>query len=718
MNASPFLPSDPNNLPTLQQIDLPLCAVAEFQQQATRCIIKLPNGKVRESTRRYAKLPCETCPLDYKYAFQAFCTARMMVTAQSLPQAEAMVSAQTIEILANRMGERGKHDTIDPRPISVSFAVPEACVNSPDFEKFVDAFSAISDSKIDGKIPMCTKIRFELFCGATTLPISKALRRSAFGDRSISGVSVVVRWSSKADEVRTECFCLNVQEAGDEDLVSVVRRKIVEFSLQFQFALPEEFFQCKAQSQVGYFEKQICDVSQEWYDLTHTVDDFRPSEQMKISGSKVLVRVPNCFVRLSPIALGIDGVTEKSAMHAILLCADGKENEALRYVKTYREGLPPPREGASLLDLHTVGLHTEPVCISAMVSLYAHGGKSGEMLKPSGNWVFKTTAATVAVTSLCDNFFVMSCDMTSILPQNKALWRYMDVHMKRVVDFYHATFVRDGEASAVKATRPMNEKDEKMSQEDWFLLSAIGVDLRSKRMMLGEAISFLMRNGASTELIQLLTGVSANIGLEASLTECYKWSSDVINRRQTREELYEVETKRLKSIADKTILSASKKQVPRAAKYTTLKKLNDILNMLSMKAGRGIKINDSSIIPRSQVVKEKLAKVIYHGYKRREANDNMHVEEIQLVIENYVDILHAIGKCCNLCMINCAAFKDVFIILHQSSSSHAFVHRVSRDGGVEASSIGSILDTDKPCLLIVKMTSEVECVVTPIIRVA
>ena len=106
----------------------------------------------------------------------------------------------------------------------------------------------------------------------------------------------------------------------------------------------------------------------------------------------------------------------------------------------------------ALLDLHTIALHVEAVFLNGLISLYAHGGKVGEPLKANGNWVYKTCAAVVSVKHLSENFFVMSCDMNSMLPEHTALVRFMDMH-EESMDLWDRLFNQD-DLRRVQSTSP------------------------------------------------------------------------------------------------------------------------------------------------------------------------------------------------------------------------------------------------------------------------
>ena len=719
--SSPFLPSNASDFPSLKKIRVPIGAVAEFQQQTSCEPIDLPTGKIRESKRTYANKPTSSCPPEFKFAFNAFCTARRAVAACTLDEAEAMVSAETMELLAFTKGESGKNGSIPPRSLTVALVIPKESVNNSNVVPFVDGFAALSDLKIDG-VPLATKVRFDVFGGVNSTPIAKALRRSALDKNVLDGIGLVFRWADAADSehgLRTECIALGSTSPNIKEASLHLQNTVVKMSTIFGFKLPAEFFLQPVEAFDGYYEKQILDCSNEWKDLLHKEDQFVPSSEMLRTGSSVLSRVPGCYVRLSPIALGIEGVTSSNAIHAMLLCAEGKEDKAVEYAKTYREGLRPPDGEDALLDLHTIALHVEPVFLNGMISLYAHGGKVGEPLKANGNWVYKTCAAVVSVKHLSENFFVMSCDMNSMLPEHTALVRFMDMHMKKSMDLWDRLFNQD-DLRRVQSTSPapsptfLGSEFREMSREERFLLSAMGVDMNSQRMLIGEAITFLMQTGAPDALIQMLTTAGARMGLGASLSETYFKCYELMKGDQKKDELHAEEVCRLKRVADAAIILGANKKACRGLNETKPEKVRALMQVFSLKAGPSTKVADILTIPRTTSAARSLASAIYTAYSRRQEREMPHIEELQVVLKNYVDILAALGKCLHLCMVKPGTKKDAFVIVH-GSSSRVSVHQVVDGGILEVCGEGRVFEAQDPCLLILKMKSDVECIVTPML---
>jgi len=727
--SSPFLQSEPTSLPSLQQIKLPIGAVKEFQQQVHSTAVDLPIPKARSSKRVHAEVPTAGCPPAFKYAFNAFCTARRCMSPSTLDEAEAMVSSEAFELIASKRGDSGKGNSLDPRGICLSLVIPHECINNANTIALIDGFAALSDLKSKTQVPIATKIRFTIYGDNCVVPIENALKREAFDNTVIDTVSIVARWSESdaagASRVRSECFSLGVTTPPIEEAARHIQTAVVKMSTMFGFSIPPDFFRDPPQPFAGYYEQQVADCSKDWRALLHHEEPFSASDEMLRSHKNVLVRVPGCYVRLSPIALGLAGVTSSEVIHAVLLCAEGMESKALDYCKTYREGLRPPDGEDELLDLHTIALHTERVYLNGMISLYGHGGRSGEPIKPDGNWVYKTNAAVVPIKTLMDRFFVMSCDMHSMMPENAALTKFMDKHMQKSLRLYDALFATNDyeriTLAAPSAPPPLSPTEmNSIPEDERFIFSALGVDLKSERMLIGEAISFLMQSGAPTSLVEMLTATGSRVGLSSKLSDGYAYCTDILKKEQKHNEVHASEVARLKRVADAALLVCANKRACRGVPGVPPEKVRALLKLFSLKKGPHVtRLDDFVTIPRCSDLVRSIVWTIYESYTRRSNHeaDMKQALELQKILEEYTDFVYAICKSLQICM--CAEMdankKEAFVIVHGHEMSNVSIYSVTDKGEPEQCGCGKVFEAKMPSILILKLRSDVSCIVTPLI---
>jgi len=721
-DLSPFLPSSRDDLPSLRRIKIPTGALAEFRQQMNLQVVDLPIPVIRSSQRVRAYKPSAQCPPNFRYAFNGFCSARRTVSTSCVAEAESMLSAEAMELIANSKQEVGQYGSVSPRGLCISLVVPRASVNSANCIPFIDGIAALSGAKLKDGVPITTQIRYSIYGGPASLPVSRVIAREAFDKKTLDGVTLMVRWSEKhTGKYRTECMAVGTTCPLPGEASRSLQMAIVKLSSLFGFEVPPDFFLDPPSSDEGYYEKQICECAFEFRAVLHKEDAFVPSEAMRKSNSGLLKRVPGCYARLTPIKLGLKGVVLSDAIHAILLCADGMEDKALKYAKTYREGLRPPEGEDEELDLHTAAVHTERVYLNGMVSLYASGGKSGESLQADGNWVYKTTAAVVPIRTLMANFYVFSCGMESLIPENTALLKYMDAHVNKSIHMYSRVFARD-DLDRMLSTNQINTiqlslaEFSRMPDEQRFVLSALGVDLRSSRMFIGDALAFLTQQGAPKSLMDLLTGASLRAGLRMSLSDGFSACVDAMNNEVKDKDCHSNEVERLKRVADAALVMGCRKRSCHSVPDTKPEKVRQLIKTFALKSGTYVTRLDNFVnTPRSIDNAHSLAFTVYESYGRRSGCDMPHINELETVMQTYTDMLAGIAKCFQLCMLKPGRRKLAFVIIHGQETSHVSVNEVLEDGRLAPCTVGKVFEADKPCIVIVKLRSDTSCIVTPLV---
>lgn len=724
-NDSPFLPTKDDELPKLKPIAIPTGAVAEFIQQMASKPIDLPIQRSRNSTRVRAYSPTAGCSLSFKYAFEGFCSARRVVSTTCTSESESMLGSEQIELLAHFNGDAAQYGSVAPRGLCINLLIPKECTYSPTAIPYIDAIAAISNGKLNDRVPITTKIRFGIYGADAIIPASRTILRDAYDNKTVDTVSVMVRWSvwgeSGAAVVRTECMALNTTLSSMEQASRVLQMAVIKLSTAFGFKLLPEFFSDPPESTDAYFERQVVECSTEFCNLLHKEEPFVPSERMTKSSNCLLRQIPNCYARLTPIALGLEGVVSPDSIHAMLLCAYGMEERALSYVKRYREGLRPPEGKDEDMDLHTAAVQTERVYLNGMISLYAHGGKVGESIHADGNWVYTTTAAIVPVRSLMTNFYVFGCGIDSLFPDNAALLKHMDTHVSKSIHLYtrlfeqvdqrHNTSTRLVESAEVSRGGRCNIPDEQR-----FALSALGIELQSNRMLIGDALVFLARHGANKSLVDLLTSASLRVGLRTSLQEGFASCVDAMQTDKNARDARCMEMERLKRVADAALVLGSRKRACAIIPNTKPEKVKQLINAFSLKVGVcKTRLENYVYTPRSPDDAHKLSLTVYESYARKAASDMPHIKELETVMQTYIDLSGAIAKCLRICMLKPGRPKQAFVFLHGHNMANVSINRVSHNGDLTPCGSGAVFEADTPCIVVVKLQSDVACIVTPLV---
>jgi hypothetical protein len=728
MSKSPFLESDESDFPKLQPIFIPTIAHINYCQLMTNQPVNLPIKRLRKPIRTTALQPPFNSVPSFLYTYKSFCSAFRPTSADNIPEAEAMLASEVHELIAFCNGEVPKHDSLNPRGFCVSLVIPKILSSTDSAIYFIDGIAALSDIKFENGQRLTTKIRFSIYGDLADIPVKKMISKEASDIKIIDGISIVVRWACPNNDTilyKSECTSLGETILCKEDASKVLQMSVVKLSRVHGFDLPPCFFLEPPPSVVEYYEKQFVECSNQFYSLIHGERPFTKSENMILTNSNVLRRVPGCYVRLTPINCGLEGVTSSDAIHAILLCAENMQESAICYAKTYREGLRPPEGPDKSLDLHTVAVQIDRIELKDSISLYAQGGKSGETLKPDGNWLYKTTTSIIPVNVTMTNFYIMSCGLESVLPSNHALLKYMENHIKYLLKFYNSIFnegiskIKTNFDNTTNLSESLPQHHNKIKQYDQFTLSAIGVDLQSNRMCIGDAISYLMYTNGPKSLIELLTVSSMQVGLGASLQQGFSYCSKQIeSSKDTKSNTYthKENVQNLKRIADAScFFSYNNKKACYNIPTTSPEKVRLLIESLKFSHGNTVRLTNFAETPRCIDDVHRLVSAVYECYEQKLATKKIQFDEISKILREHSDIILAISICISMCMKHDKNKKHAFIILHGYNTNGVSICEIDVSGYISKCGIGRIFELDNACVLMVNIKSKVKCVITPLL---
>jgi len=644
-----------------------------------------------------------------------------------MDEAEQMVVSETMELEAYAKQAKPCDDSLPPRSLCISLAVPRYTISGNSALRLVDGMAAFSDMKTREGAPIATKIRFSIYGGMLASPIEKVLRSSAFGNTQVEGISVVVRWTELDDagnpRVRTECETVR-EPVGSDPAQSalLIQDTVVYLSTAYGAELPACVFTPAPTTTPRQFETQFAKCSDEFCDMTNHRDEFALSDEMRKVGCSRLSVVPGLVLRLSAKALGLAGVTSSNAMHALLLCADEQQETAHDYAITNREGLPPlAEERSSKLLLHTVAVQVEQLNLGGMVSLFAHGGKPGEPIQSPGSWVWRYSSAIVPIEKVMANFFVFSCSVESAMPKRCSMRKFMQSHLQRSMSMFNATFDQADISNMLKSysvkRKSTDVPTEQACEEDRLAMVAMGININSKRLCLGQAISHLMSHGSSkSSLVDMLIMTSTRVGLSASLDFTFSSCIASIEKEQNGVAEHKVELERLKRVADAALVMAlSRKQCPMPMMSTPADKVRVLMKSFCLQSGRTTcSIKDTTDLDAS--VARSMSSAIYEAYEGRMCKSAPHADQVESLFCAKADILTATCKALKVCMIPPGVEKDAFVILHGNGGAATVrVFRVGGYGDPEACGIGPAFESKLPVVVIIKIKPENACLVTPLV---
>tara|TARA_B110000046_G_C13012801_1_gene407431 strand:- start:930 stop:3188 length:2259 start_codon:yes stop_codon:yes gene_type:complete len=734
-NFQLFLLSDAGDFPALAPLKRPTAARVEYQQALKNAPINLPIRRLRGNARLHYKKPSARSADYFIYAYDGFMSGRRCTSPETLSEAERCVVSETKELLDAARGVKSLDGSMLPRKVSISLVIPISSISDPNAMRLIDGFSVYSDGKInESEVPITTVCRFTIYGGDHTEPIIDATRRSAFNEREITSISIVLRWAEIAPAgsengvdftVRTEFATIN--GLGGKDAATKIQEFVINIAEEYKIKLPPSMYAAvKVPSCIdGYYEYQLVKASQHFESLIYVEHPFKLTDEMTSSECARLQMMNNVFVRISSKERGVEGALSDSAMHAHLLCADGHMDDALEFVKQYRHGLPRVETTAyERLALHTCGVSVEITQFGGMISLYAHSGIPGKPISEPLTSLYLCKAAIVPLSSLHDQWDIYSCSSKSILPSVRNLGPSMISHFQRGLDLFNRTFSED------ILTRRLDYKERVFSpcqhdhvidtarEDDRFFMVAIGIDLRSRRACLGDTISRLMVDGAPNTLINMLVKVSMSVGLSASLQDTFERCIVSIDREECANDAHTLEVKRLKRVADAALLMGCNKKARIGVPRTTMKKVRMIMKLHSLQAGRTkCNLKNASVCPRDGDVSRSLTTTIYECYARRILPPQPHFDEVVSLVESCDDIITAICKSISLCMVDPGVLVEAFVLVHGEGKDGISVYEVVADesGCSMACGIGRIFEAENPAVMTIKWLSGDACIVTPLV---
>lgn len=178
------------------------------------------------------------------------------------------------------------------------------------------------------------------------------------------------------------------------DLGQYLQVKLLRLAVAHGVALPPALYTPMGPTPADYAEKQVAACCNEFAKLVERTPPFVPTPIMvrkmqedQNDEPEALGEITGVYLRLVPRGTGRAALTRPDAMHAMLLAAVEREEEARHYLaKNTMNGvlLPPDEETAKHLLLHTVATQIEPLCLSGMVTLYGSKGKPGAPIRSPG----------------------------------------------------------------------------------------------------------------------------------------------------------------------------------------------------------------------------------------------------------------------------------------------------------------------------------------------
>jgi hypothetical protein len=714
-------------LPDLEQLTWSKSAEVEYHQQL--CYETVEHPITRTSRKKtMALFPTRSSSQWFKHAFYGFISgARCTVAGPTPDLVDSFIESERVELTAALNGH-SLDGSMNPRKVCISLVIPGFSTHNRDAMHLIDAMFSWSVSNWQG-VPISTKVRFTVYVGDCAQPLVQLLNGCAYSG-GVDGIGLVLRWSEldsdDNDVVRAE-FVSAPPLSEEEDVINTLQSMVSKIAFKHGVNLPGCLYSLNDASieTSGRYEEVVQITSQKFGSIVHVEEKFQASDKMAESNHNRLVMLPGVYVRLFPRAMGVAGALSENAIHAYLLCADGCTQDAEKYLSQHKNCLVCEEETIyTNLCLHTCGTSVETTQLGGMVSLYSHHGIAGQPISPPHTQVFSLRTAIVPLSTLLNEWDVYPCTAKSIIPKAVVLGNGIMAHMKRGDRFFNKTFhgknVDSGNTSSIQRDTISIQEELIGSNDDFlrskFYLVAMGVDLRSNKTTLGDAIERLVEGGAPKNLVDVLLCASLKIGLGASLDDAFGRCLKSLRMEDVANAEHSHELCRQKRISDAALTIAFKKKAPPTDSSTSLKKVKAMLKFHALVHGKTkVTISDMSDIDCALLMFD----TIWESYSRGRSTfrGGPLRGQIASAITKHESVIVAVAKA--ICICRCDVPEenlDAFILVHGNGVHNVMVYKAS-SSDAEPSRIGEVFESDEPAVIVLKMKNDGTALLTSVVVV-
>lgn len=253
------------------------------------------------------------------------------------------------------------------------------------------------------------------------------------------------------------------------------------------------------------------------------------------------------------------------------------------------------------------------------------------------------------------------------------------------------------------------------SRDDAFVLLALGVDLTSHRLCIGEVIANLMDRKGPSELINMLVAISRKVGLSASLNDAFGKCTEFMKAEDEDNLQHARDVTRLERVADAALFinCARKARKPEQHSVTPVQ-VRRLMTALSLKPSKkATRIDDIHKVPRGKPNARSLAYAVLEACG---VCKSRHIADMTRVLQAQEDAVLAVSSAMRLCIAD-TKFTNAFLLIHGHDIINApSLFESMQDGSVAECGVGTVLEAEHACMMAIKFRSADSCLVTPLVR--
>ncbi len=554
----------------LAQIKHPIGAVATCRQLFSTQPTPSPRG-VRFThgivANRTVMLPTDATALTLKQMLDGYLSCRTVMFSHRTGDAMSLYKGETLELQHAFDGKLPADGSLPPRHVAVTLLYYGEC-GATSSKTYLDALAHLASTPvgIENKtlganiMRMTVLAEFEADWYARNVGRESVSSAPATAD---GDVQLAVRWCT-GTAMHTE---FGTMPCGVSLITALQTMQNFMIALKVQYRAPISDNLCVSRDNVAGDSWLIS-----MHNATRSFANLMEGTP-HVSKCDFLKRFPEIdiddvgvFVRISERARGAAGINDPSAFHGFLVGNSAHIDDIRKHCASYRE-LPPPDEDTIKFCLHTCAVQTQTLQLGTRVSLYAQGGACGQSFSSSGNWLYRLDPAIVPLEAVLEHFIVTPCTRESTIPGDGRLALPNNKYINRAYALFCSTFgttqssVVHGAEYERRPLCPVLSSVNSESLDDRYARTAFGVDMTSRRIMVGDAYNLLAAQNAPKQLTDFLLQSTLRFGVETSLLGSLEKAAESLMAFTTKaqQECKDRDLERYKRVDEGAVLVRSKR---------------------------------------------------------------------------------------------------------------------------------------------------------------
>lgn len=699
------------------------------------------------------------CPIT-KVAQDAYYSARGVIYLPNNSKATVdwFLESEQKEVIAAALKTPVPCNSLPPRAASIVILAGHDCLF---VHKILDAVAHLASARCGNSVELngmraasvseaakTTRIGFlsgddalrYLTAHATSLALSPTEARKQVDPKGASIALVRGTAISKTDVILRASiieFKGTAYNCSNDDLVSQLQQSIAKLFSLLDVTPPAELFLPMPPSSKNPFLDHTAAIHNEFFTMLMAPPDvYRASTNESDEPMTPLVAT-DVHVRFVPKNVRCENpFVAHSCFHGILACHQGKEKQLMAFLTEARQndrnpiyGIGAPNEPRNEgIGIHVVITQAHPLALEANVTCYGLLGDPGKRIHRDGNFLLRLYRQLFALTpKLLEQHFILPCSFQSCIPVDLNVARPYFAALEECKTCFAEHFGDNGqEDPAYKSKRIEAWEFCEASAEESAVTSAIGLGFGCPAMRIGHVLAHItdaQADVAPDALVGLLVAALARLGPSATVFDAFQMAREVVNERDKLLETAETEVKRMTAELEKMRVqspepvhdstgSTSRPTTPRAAGIHLGAKSRDrLVASLGLVRGQG---SASYALPlsnsRDDTIAAKLTKMAFSACgvdkPAKEATAKCRQEIAKCSQES--SMLNLVTAAARV-VLETATDRQLVIgcvprPTDGTSEALTCFYHVEQDGGVRETSLSTLLELEKPSLLVVVET--------------